>query len=282
MSVEELEKRRKILMFGIIGIILSLVLSVILWYLNVNSLIIVSIQISAVIALLIFIKMNTEFQLKWKTIIVSNILDDVFPGIKFEPEQGIDKSTTEDVNIILKKGRHKSKNHIFGKYKNVFFEQEDLQIVTNYVGRENYTYEFIGKLMVFEFEKNFKTDILIEQKHFNGLRYYDKKEFEYISVLTKDETFDYHFITYGKTEENVHNFVTNKIQHMIRDIARDLDGKIMLYFKNNKLYIGVNRYKGLYKHNIFEKIDEKKIMEKIISDIKKFVDFAVYYRTISF
>lgn len=60
----------------------------------------------------------------------------------------------------------------------------------------------------------------------------------------------------------------------ITDLSKKIDGDLLLGFKNNKLYIGLNNKKDFFEPDIYSKMDMEKDTKKVEEEISIITDFV--------
>lgn len=284
MSIEELDELRKKvrnleIIAGVVSIILLVVISLVAG--NFGYGIIAGI-FSLVIISLFNSKNNNKFVKEYKDMFVLKSLKNVFTDLTYEPDRGIESTIIKDTNMMYMGDRYSSNDFVSGKYKNINYMGADVHIekeetYTDNDGHTHTTYVtiFRGKWMVFDFNKTFKANIEVCQKHFGNNKVntlFGKERFKKVSM--EDEVFNKNFKVYAQNEEEAFYILTPSLMEKIKNISSELKGKILLCFVDNKLHIGLYDNKDSFEPNVFKKIEEERIINEVEKDIKLITNFV--------
>lgn len=285
MSIEELEKLRiKARNIVLTGIICSVGIALLIFFLTklFPILFIVTI-VGIIVTLIISSKPTREFTLAFKKTFVLKALKTVFTDLMYEPEKGIDKSIIGNTKMMNMGDRYSSNDYISAKYKNINVIQADVHIEEEHETRDSdgnrtthWVTIFMGRWMIFDFNKTFKANIQVAQKGFGNSRISNwGNKLKYKKVMMEDQMFNNQFRTYAQNEHDAFYVLTPALMDKIKNLTNTISGKILLCFIDNKLHVGIQNNKDSFEHGIFTKINENKVIEDISKDIKlitKFVD----------
>lgn len=297
MGIEELKQLqlqiiRKNKTCNIIGVLLFIFSSLVLWvnYLskyNLIELTIMAILIDLVFCVIImaFVKSRVNgknirtFYKEFKNVFVLSSLQNVFDNITYYPTKGFSREFVKSIGMIDTGDSFNSNDYISGKYKNISFEQADMHIQEEHEeedkdGKKETVWEttFLGRLMIFDFNKSFKSDIQVASRYFSAESLPWSKRFS--RVRMEDIEFNNSFNVFAESEHEAFYILTPQFMEKIKDITKKLGCSVMFCFVKNKLHIAVNNYEDSFEHNVFKKIDEKKIQENITRDIKLITNFV--------
>lgn len=291
-SINELENLRKELRkYYITGIVITLFISLLItiMYKNVANttdeidVIINTVGMFIGIAFLGYMitvlsakEKRDQYATEFKTYFVVKALENYLVDTKYKPNKGISKDIISAIGMTTG-DKFYSNDYICGNYKDVFFEQSDVEIKEETVNnnpdsrRTLYTTIFKGRWIIFEFNENFKANILLFQKWFNKLIYHN----EHSNIKSESISFNKKFRIYTKNENEASLILTHTFINKIERLEEKIKGKILLYFIDNKLYIGLNSWKESGGHrNIFKKINNVKIENKITKEIQAIMQFV--------
>ena len=294
MSVEELKKvqRRIIKKNRIINIIFAIIMIFILLF-NIYIIYVLNnmfnIIIFEIIWLIVFeftiffmifnfvknISLHDDkalFEANYKRIFVLESLKEIFDNLNYNPNEGIAEEIVSKSGLIYLQDRFSSNDYISGTYKNINFEQSDVCVEKKEVddnNNERWIITFLGRWMNFEFNKEFKTNVIIfDSKEYNWWRsYYDKIEME-------DDEFNKTFSVYAQNEHEAFYILTPHFMEKMKNIEKAINGRITFGFINNRLYIALNNDDDSFEYNILKPINEIEIKESIKNDIKIITDFV--------
>ncbi|MCI5733695.1 MAG: DUF3137 domain-containing protein [Tenericutes bacterium] len=220
-----------------------------------------------------------KFNKEYKNIYVLNFLKQNFENIIYKPEEGISKKDIKKYNTLNLGDKFTSNDYICGTYKNVKFEQSDIHIQEKYEeedkdGNKIITWEttFEGRYMIFDFNKNFKSNVQVISNDFI------KRSLPHIKnnkkVKLEDIEFNKMFKIYSEIEHDAFYILTPHFMEKIKKLYKELDAPIKLTFMENKLHVAVNNGEDSFEYNVLNPINEEEIEQDIIKDIKLITDFV--------
>lgn len=293
MSVEELkalqskviEKNKKcnriaisvfLLLFGI-TIFMIVNHHIFFWFGIVLFEVVISIISVTIVKAFLFGNDVKQFNNEFKHTFVEQALEQVFDHLTYDPTGGIDQSVIRPMMNIG--DAFHSNDYVSGTYKEVRFEQSDIHIEeehrrTDKDGKTETEMEtiFQGRWMIFDFNKQFKANIQVVGKQFrNGIIMRNRKTSR---VRLEDEAFHQMFSVFSDDEHEAFYVLTPHFMEKLKNISRQLDGTVMFCFVENKLHIAIHNNKDSFEHNIFKVIDEEKIEQNIMKDIKTITEFV--------
>ncbi|MEE3343028.1 MAG: DUF3137 domain-containing protein [Bacilli bacterium] len=235
------------------------------------------IAISLIIKNILLGKDIKIFNKYFKEIFVLTSLKKVFSDITYEYDKGLEESVIGNSELIGLGDRYSSNDYIKAKYKDINFEQADIHIeeeveVEDRDGKKRTEWRtlFLGRWMIFDFNKKFKYNIHVYQGNFNI--WWDKK---YKKVTLEDEDFNKNFTVVAENEHDAFYILTPHFMEKIKEVVKNLNGDVSFGFVDNKLHVAINNYEDSFEHNIYKRINEEEIYNKIMKDIviiTKFVD----------
>lgn len=291
MNVEELKQlQAKIIknnkICNIIGIIVFLVLtSITLIYFKTKNMPMKLILVTSPFVILIYLftviymkgKVNAKdieiFNNEFKKIFVLDSLKKFFEDITYYPNKGFSKEFIENIGMIDTGDSYSSNDYICGKYKNILFQQSDIHIQEKHEEKDEdgeteieLVTTFMGRVMIFDFNKEFKTNLQVASHYFEANSLPWSKKFTRVQM--EDIEFNNTFSIYAESEHDAFYILTPHFMEKLKDITKKLKCGIMFCFVDNKLHIAVDNSQDSFEYNVFKPIDEQKIEENIIKDIK--------------
>ena len=219
-----------------------------------------------------------KFYKEFKNVFVLKSLNNIFTDIKYYPEKGFSKNFIKNVGMLYTGDSYNSNDYISGKYKDIAFEQSDIHIEEKYIeedadGEKEEVWKtiFLGRLMIFDFNKPFKTNIQVASYRFEAESLPWSKKFSRVEM--EDTEFNNTFNVYAESEHEAFYVLTPHFMEKLKTITKKINCGIMFCFVDNKLHIAVDNEKDSFEYNVFEPIDEIKIEKEITNDIKLITDF---------
>ncbi len=216
---------------------------------------------------------------QFKRYIIEYGINHYFDNVTYRPDDGIDEYTVFSTGMIYKGNNFESEDLISGIYKGVPFTQSDIRIQKRQ-GNSQYSKKvdyFIGRWMIFRFNKNFVCNLQVIEK---GLNAYKNGRDSFGEKLQKieldDETFNKAFRTNCENQQEAYYILTPQMMRRMLDLKDNTTGQLMFCFLNNSLHIACNTGKNSFEPPVFKKIDLQTIMDETYSDlslITSFIDF---------
>lgn len=262
------DKRKKIIMIYKIGIIISIVSSIMIFAIlkfKLPFLPITIICFGILITSRIANKVKLELTNDYNDKIVSESLKTKIANLTYNPKLGIDKKEVKESKVIDLKSKYISNNLFIGNYKNTNFKQANIEIkkLEYYETPQDWESSLItvfeGLLVIYEFEDKFNDSLILCQKGFKNFhlsKLFNKTK--YSKVSSNDENFNTNFIIYTSNKESISHVLNNKIIEIINKLI-EADCKYLICIINNKVYIYIMG--NPYKADVTKEIDEKNIQE---------------------
>ena len=221
-------------------------------------------------------KYAREYTLLYKNYFVYNALKEIFTDLEYEPEMGISRETLRDTKMIDTSDRYHSNDYIKGKYKDVNFISSDVHIEEEHEREDKdgnketyYVTLFMGRWFIFDFNKTFKSNLCVSQTT-SVIRFYD---LNYEKINLEDEEFNKNFLVYAQNEHEAFYILSPSFMERIKDLSLKINGKLILCFNNNKLYLGLNNYLDSFEPSMHKKVNETIIKDTIKKDIDVIINF---------
>lgn len=208
---------------------------------------------------------------------VLKFLKKYFTNVTYNSIKGFRASFIREEGLLSTGDRYSSNDSISGTYNNINFCQSDIHIEEerkeeDEEGNVRTYYEtiFEGRWMVFDFNKKFKSNLIVESGVFPNL----VSNKEYVSVETEDVEFNNIFEVYAEDEHEAFYILTPNFMEKLKKIYEKLQNYgIRLLFNDNKLHIGLNGSDDAFEFLELEEISEEKLKTTMESDIRLIIDF---------
>lgn len=236
------------------------------------------IAIAFVIIFIITKRDRDKFNDFYKKTIVLNAFKKIFTDIEYDIEKGISYDKIASTQMIDMGSNFHSNDYIKAKYKNINFEFSDVHITEVRAqsaadrGYETVTL-FKGQWFIFDFNKNFKTNIQVCANNFRNANTNFSSEIKFNKVHTEDMEFNNEFRIYAQNELDAFYILTPNTIEKIKELKRKSYGELLLCFIDNRLHVGLNNYKDLFEANILKKINFYDENNKIFSEIRIITEF---------
>lgn len=264
MNFNELESKRKSaaksLRISIIFMILAFIIIIFLG--DVGDVFVIIGIISAAIALIFGIKGGGEYnklKLEFKNDFLSKMIEDIFDNGIYEAKQGLDKNIVYKANLLRVADRYSAEDYISGSVDGVNFCSSDIKLeekhteVTKDGTRTYYITYFLGRFFMFDFNKQFKGDVITTEASLpTFFSKYKRIELESIEYNKK-------FKTYTMSELEAFYVLTPQLMEAILKLEKSNPGAISFAFMGTKLYIAINNNRDTFELKLFKKIDEEEL-----------------------
>ena len=200
-----------------------------------------------------------------------------FTNVTYNSKEGFSDSFICEEGLLSTGDRYSSNDSISATYNNINFCQSDIHIEVerkeeDEEGNVRTYYEtvFRGRWMIFDFNKKFKSNLIVQHGYFPNLIYGK----EYVNVETEDVEFNSIFGVYAEDEHEAFYILTPNFMEKLKKIYERLQNHgIRLLFNDNKLHIGLNGSDDAFEFLELEEINEEKLKTTMESDIRLIIDF---------
>lgn len=227
------------------------------------------------------LKKRKAYTTGFKHDLVESILKEIFTDLYFDPNRGLHNSVIKNTGMMQMGNRYSSDDYIKGKYKDIAFEQADVciqQVTTDSEGRSHTTTYFRGRWMIFDFNKNFASDLQVRESGFTYAKkkggWFTPKEEKMKKLELEDAEFNKGFNVYASNDHEAYYILTPHIMQSMKTLRERTKGKLILCFVASRLHVGVNSNDNAFEPPIFRAIDENIVnsIKQEISVITRFVD----------
>ena len=217
-----------------------------------------------------------ELYLKIKEELVLKVLKKHFTNITYNQSKGLTESFIRKEGLMSTGDIYSSNDSISGTYKNIKFCQSDINIEEEKEEKDDegnvttyYETVFRGRWLVFDFNKEFKSNLIVESGAFPNLVYGQ----EYMDIETEDVEFNNSFNIYAQNEHETFYILTPSFMEKLKKIDKKIQSEgIRFLFNNNKLHIGINNSDDAFEFDELKEINEQEIEANMENDIRLIMD----------
>lgn len=276
-ELSRLEDRRKVcpilVGIGVGGIALGVILLFTL-IMNDSPLVPLSMFLFVFPGIILIAIANIKFkniQRDFKNAGMNYIINEVLPGSSYQENMGIPLNDIYKYGLLQKADRHHMEDLIIGTYNNVKFRTCDLRLEERRVHHNGktttvtYVPYFIGRFFEFDFNKNFKGNIVVTESPIFSMLGMQK-------ISLESEEFNKKFKTFATDEFSAFYVLTPQMMMTLLDLEKSNPGAIMISINSNKIGIAINNNRDTFSIRMSQPIDDSlfnyfKNDLKIITDI---------------
>lgn len=241
--------------------------------------------IPAIICFVFFSRAQKTFAAAYKENVVKSALNEVFTDISFTPAAGITREELRETEMMQTGDRYSSNDLITGQYNGVPFRQSDVHIEeehTDSEGHTSYTTIFRGRWMIFDFNKNFASDLQVVGKRFGANKrkggglfgLFASKEKKMEKIELENEAFNKQFTVYAHDTTEAFYLLTPHIMEAMLRLREGIGSPIMLLFFRGQLHVAVNNGKDAFEPSIFRTYDPARETESALADTRVITAFV--------
>ena len=283
MSIEELENLRKqtvskcnknILLY-LCGLAVIILLSIFVFK-----------AISQITFMLCFIAffplyiVNGQLKTKYKNAFMKSLLPiavkSILTEVQVDVDRGIPSSLISNTHSMSTGDRYSSSNLVSGKYKDINVMMSDVHIETESTdedGHTTYNTIFLGQWMVFDFNKQFKSNVQVwEKKVLGGISRTWGNKLKKVELESVE--FNKKFKVYSENEIEAFYIITPSLMEKITQVEASIKGTLMMVFLDNQLHVAVYNNKTTFNINIRKPIDFDKFAQEALRDLDAIVKFV--------
>ena len=279
-ELEILELKRKKCPYFVYGGITGAIVSFLLLFLASSSEIPVLPIICIVLlmtSVILIVYGNFQFkkvEREFKDIYMQKIVNEIIPGAKYQENRGISLNDVYRSKLLKEADRSRSEDLITGTINGVNFKTSDLQLLerrehVDSKGHRTVTYVpyFTGRFFIFDFNKNFKGDLVVTEASF-------AKPYGMKKISMESEEFNKKFKTYAQDDLSAFYVLTPHLMVALLELEKDNPGCIMISMNSNIMYMAINNNRDTFSLKMNQKIDSSLIdlFERDIKVINNIVD----------
>lgn len=219
------------------------------------------------------------FYKNFKNVFVLKSLQNNFDNVVYNPSNGFPETMINEIGMLNTGDRYYSNDYVSGTYNDIGFEQSDVHIEEKHEekdedGNKNVVWEtlFRGRIMIFDFNKKFKSNIQVISYHFDAGALPWGERFSRVKM--EDVEFNKELLVYAQNEHDAFYVLTPHFMEKIKEITEKIGCGIMFSFVDNKLHIAIDNNEDSFECDVFKIINEQAIEEDITRDIKIIKDFV--------
>lgn len=214
-----------------------------------------------------------KIQKEFKRTCMSKIINEVLPGSTYNEKMGIPLNDIYKYNILKKADRSRMEDLIEGSIDDVKFRTCDLvleerRVHTDGKGNTTVTYVpyFVGRFFEFDFNKNFKGDIIVTEAPM-----FKPAKMQKISL--ESEEFNKKFKTFANDEFSAFYVLTPQLMMSLLDLEKANPGAISIAINSNKLAFALNNNRDTFSLKMNKTINGD-ILEAFKNDAKIIYDIV--------
>ena len=227
--------------------------------------------------------LKKSYKNKYKSTIVSEVLNKMFEVNVYNPAQGYEKDYVESTHLIPIGNRYSSDDYIKARYHGVEFERSDvcMQNVQSTGKTTTVVTYFQGSWNTFTFNKSVSTFLVIKEKEFlnnskPGGIFSDAPKTS--KVLFEDIEFNNKFVVYAQNEHDAFYILSPVFIEKIKQLEFEHDGRLIIGIIDNKIHILLDNRQNILEPSIIDDISESDYAKienelKTVIDIMKSLDF---------
>ena len=209
--------------------------------------------------------LSTEF----KETFVEGQLRKVFPNSVYNARTGFTKSEVYNSNVLKREDRFESEDMITGKFENVKFRSSDVTLkdVSHSGKHTTVVTVFQGRVYEFEFNKRFKSNLLLIQPG----------KFRIFGPWKKIKMESVHFNSelkvYAENDHEAFYILTPHFMEKLLYLDKKYRDKVNFSFINRKLYISVDSRRDTFDLKLFGEISSQMVNDFVyeFEDMKEFI-----------
>lgn len=214
-----------------------------------------------------------KIQKEFKSTCMGKIINEVLPGSTYNEKMGIPLNDIYKYNILKKADRSRMEDLIEGSIDDVKFKTCDLvleerRVHTDGKGNTTVTYVpyFVGRFFEFDFNKNFKGDIIVTEAPM-----FKPAKMQKISL--ESEEFNKKFKTFANDEFSAFYVLTPQLMMSLLDLEKANPGAISIAINSNKLAFALNNNRDTFSLKMNKTINGD-ILEAFKNDAKIIYDIV--------
>jgi len=281
MSLEQLEElrikaRNRKILIGIISTVVVIGFFILSIILNVRAVGYLGIILSGVIGSALYAPIK-NYSAQYKETFVETELKNSFDNLIYQPFEGISKDIISNTGMMKMGNVYDSNDYIEADYNGVHFKQADVSIAQQ--TRNGKTTLFKGRWMIFDFNKEFKTNMQVVHKSFpnsanpNNI-IFNRPDLRYETVKVENENFNNAFVIRSQNELNTYYILTPHLMEKMLQVSSEIGRRMMFCFINNQLYVAIYTGTDSFENSAYHKLDPQKEKEGIIKDIALITSFV--------
>ena len=259
-ELEKLEQKRKKCPYfvygGVIGAIVFFLLLILCGHMPVLPVFIILCLLTSIILIIVGNVQFKKIEKEFKNIYMQKVVNEILPGSTYQENMGVALNDVYRSGLLKEADRSRSEDLIMGCIKGVNFKTSDLQLFErrehiDSKGHRTVTYVpyFIGRFFIFDFNKNFKGNLVITEASFS-------KPYGMKKVSMESEEFNKVFKTYANDDLSAFYVLTPHLMVSLLELEKANPGCIMISMNSNIMYMAINNNRDTFSLKMNIKIDE--------------------------
>lgn len=218
----------------------------------------------------------SEYQKLYKAYFVAESFKKVFTDISYSHEAAL---APEIVKQVMSTGdKYYSNDLMTAKYKNIGFTQADVRIEVESKSDDgpDYVVTFKGRFLVFDFDRNFASNLQVSSKSFHGEilpSTNNNRKFE--RIKTESNEFNKNFLIYAQDGVDALYILDPAFMEKIQNLYNYYNRPLLLTFMDKKVYIAINDWKDSFEIPSPNKpLNEAAELQKVQQDIFVITNFV--------
>lgn len=214
----------------------------------------------------------------YKAYFVAESFRKVFSDISYNHESELSPDVVK--KVMTTGDRYSSNDLMTAKYKNIGFTQADVHTEREHEDDDGHTYYstiFRGRFLVFDFDRNFASNLQVESKGFFGsvLPKSDGDSRKFEKLKTESNEFNNCFTIRAQDGIDALYILDPAFMEKIQNLYNSCGCELLLTFMDKKLYIALNNHSDSFEiPSPSRPLDEKTELEKVQKDILVITNFV--------
>jgi hypothetical protein len=219
------------------------------------------------IGIAVFMIQLQQAAASFKDTLLDTVLQEFFDDYSHNKKTGLSLFDVMASELLDKPDRYFANDFIQGTHQGVGFAMSDvtMQRVTSDGKTTTVTTYFRGPVMIFDFHKQTKGKLIVQQTRRAQLFS------QYKSVALESVTFNKRFRTYATNEKLAFFILTPHFMERMQRLEDEIPGNFYFSFINGKMYVALHNNQDLFELNMFGTINEK-IYDRFFHEVKIIVD----------
>ena len=202
----------------------------------------------------------------FKKLFVEQAAEGLFDSYSYEPSEGFSRSEIKETGLVKTRGLYKSGDLVKGSCKSVAFRRADVALKDIFTG----LFRLQGSWSVFDFNKEFASDLQIVTKNFKAANTHSKsvRAIDFGSrhkVETENAKFNERFSCYCHNDAEAFYLLTPRLMEALLEVDLMLGYPIMIGFVGNKLHFVIHSGRNYFEP---ESVHFREEIEKIRCELK--------------
>lgn len=221
---------------------------------------------------------RTNYIRAYKAYFVAASLAKVFSNISYSHTASMPRATVS--RVMTTADRYSSNDFMTATYKKINFAQADVHIEEEHTdsdGDTTYVTIFKGRFLVFDFNRNFSTNLQVASRHFYGARLsHSANQLKFERIKTESSDFNKKFRVFAEDGVDALYILDPAFMEKVQKLYEDCGHELLLTFIDKKVYIAINDGKDSLEppRKIKKPLDEKTELEKVKKDILVITNFV--------